>query len=215
MSYWETRYALGGTSGVGSVGEARKWKWNVITEVISTLDHVIDVGCGDLTFWEGRDCKDYVGIDISKTITDKNKLDHPKWSFINAPAERYIEGLKNECVICLDVLFHIIDSVSFIQILDNLCRYSTSLIFIHTWIDNPFGRWKQLKHGLHNLMKLRLNRAITALRIAIFTPYKDGSYQYFRSLEQYMDIFERNGFKLLDKREKPDKYGCLYIFKAS
>ena len=74
MEYWEQRYSKGDTSGPGSIGKAREWKWSIIDEEIPLIDSVIDLGCGNLAFWEGR-CppKDYVGIDISPTIIRKNR----------------------------------------------------------------------------------------------------------------------------------------------
>lgn len=213
--YWEKRYASGGTSGPGSIGVDREWKWKVITEFLPTIDHVIDIGCGDLTFWEGRDCEDYTGIDVSKTIVNRNRIKRPKWSFINAPAERYINDLKKECVFCFDVLFHIMNSKFFLKILNNLCLYSTNYIFIHTWINNPFSRRNQIKHILYYLRKLNVRGILATLKIAIFTPYTDGKYQYFRPVEKYMYIFEKNGFKLIDMKINPNKIGGFYIFKKS
>ncbi|MFX0141044.1 MAG: hypothetical protein ACFFDN_45820, partial [Candidatus Hodarchaeota archaeon] len=102
--YWEQRYFSGGTSGPGSIGEEKAWKWSLIDQFVPDLNHVIDVGCGDLSFWEGRDCADYVGIDISKTIIEKNIKKRPKWQFIHTNAEKRIDGLKKEVVFCLDVL---------------------------------------------------------------------------------------------------------------
>jgi hypothetical protein len=51
--YWENRYASGGTSGCGSIGKLKEWEWKAITEYLPTPDHIIDVGCGDLSFWDG------------------------------------------------------------------------------------------------------------------------------------------------------------------
>lgn len=62
-TYWETRYGRGGTSGSGSIGVGRTWKWKVIGEMIrshspellesdDSLSKIIDVGCGDLSFWD-------------------------------------------------------------------------------------------------------------------------------------------------------------------
>jgi 2-polyprenyl-3-methyl-5-hydroxy-6-metoxy-1,4-benzoquinol methylase len=209
--YWENRYASEGTSGDGSIGELRAWKWKVITEFLPTLDHVIDIGCGDLSFWDDRNCKDYTGIDVSKTIIERNRKKRPEWSFINSSAEKYMNGLKKEYVFCLDVLFHIMDLETFIAILNNLCSYSTDYIFIHTWIKNPFSRRNQLKGSLYYLRKTNIRGMLTAMKIAVLHPYTDGKYQYFRSLETYMYIFENNGFELLSK--KINENNGFYIFR--
>ena len=217
--YWEERYASGGASGPGSIGSSRKWKWSVIDCFIPQVDHVIDVGCGDLSFWEGRNCKYYTGIDVSKTVIEGNRKKRLEWNFIVSPAETRINGLKSECVVCLDVLFHIMDDKVFIAVLDNLCHYSIKYIVIHTWIRNPLTKnlfKRYVRNVLMGIVKrnTRLIRdSLHTLRILLVTPYTDGRYQYFRPLEEYMDKFKSNGFKLVGKRENPDKIGALYIFK--
>ena len=75
--YWNERYASGGTSSTGSIGTSKKWKWRVIDCFIPKIDHVIDVGYGDLSFWEGRDSKYYTGIDVSKTVIEENQKKRP------------------------------------------------------------------------------------------------------------------------------------------
>ena len=50
-AYWEIHYHLGGTSGAGSVDKYRAWKWEAITTYLPKVEHVVDVGCGDLSFW--------------------------------------------------------------------------------------------------------------------------------------------------------------------
>lgn len=72
-NYWEKRYSIGGSSGKGSIGKERAWKWSIIDNYSPNIQNVIDVGCGDLSFWSNRECKDYTGIDMSETIIEKNK----------------------------------------------------------------------------------------------------------------------------------------------
>ena len=128
--YWEKRYRKGGTSGVGSTGEIRDWKWKIIQEHVGEIDNVLDVGCGDLSFWEGRDCAEYLGIDISQTIIEQNRKSRPHWKFKVHQAGVPLH-VQARIVLCLDVLFHIIDDNSFVRICQNLCTYSTEWICIH------------------------------------------------------------------------------------
>lgn len=186
--WWERHYARGGRSGHGSVGEHRKWKWGIIEEYVSEVDHVIDVGCGDLTFWEDRDCNDYIGIDFSNTIIERDRKARPHWKFILRHAEDRIDGLRAPVVFCFDVLIHQMDEAVFMKILENLCHYSTALILLYNWI------------------KPKPGRGVT-----------DGIIHYFRPLEKYMNIFERGGFKLIDRRGGDpgdhNKRGAIYVFK--
>jgi len=136
--YWEDRYSSGGNSGAGSAGANRKWKWGVINIYIERIFDVIDVGCGDLTFWNGRTCEKYTGIDISKTIINKNKIARPDWNFIVSDADTDFR-LRANVVLCFDVLFHIMNERTYTKILENMCRYSTEWIFIFTWNRNPLA----------------------------------------------------------------------------
>lgn len=196
--YWDQRYKKDGISGRGSRGTKRAWRWNLITKYISSIDQVIDVGCGDLEFWKGKDCSNYTGIDFSKTIIKKNNEKRPEWKFICAPAEEYIEGIKAECVFCLGVLFHIMDDDIYLQILENLCKYSTKYIVIYTWVENPFSRVNAFRRK--------------KIRYVIFPSNTDGHYQHFRSLDDSFYIFENHGFKLINITQMPDNLGGFYIF---
>jgi 2-polyprenyl-3-methyl-5-hydroxy-6-metoxy-1,4-benzoquinol methylase len=200
-AYWEIHYDLGETSGAGSVDKCRAWKWEAITMYLPEIEHVVDVGCGDLSFWEGRDCQDYTGIDISTTVIANNRRLRPRWTFIVSPAEQRIEQLHKDCVFCLDLLFHIMNSNSFRAILNNLCYYSTNYIFIYNWWRNPWASNPRKKDLVTNLDR----------RVRI--PYTDGKYQYFRSLDKYLQVFEHSGFQLIDTLKYTDGVGALYVFK--
>ncbi len=184
--YWDERYARGRPSG----GYSYPWKWGVIEEFLPVVDHVVDVGCGDLLFWEGRDCEDYTGIDTSEIIIARNRAKRPRWRFINAPAEERIRDLKKPVVLCISVLYHIMSEERYIKILENLCHYSSRWILIYTWIENPFG-----------------NRYMG--------PLTDGVYQYFRRFEEYLHIFEEKGFSLIAVGRNPDGIGAFYVFEGS
>ena len=190
-AYWENRYSLGRDSGEGSAGKGRDWKWKMINEFAANITSVIDVACGDLRFWKGNPGKyvdDYIGIDISRTIIEKNKeIQQNNCKFICAPAEKRID-LKAPFVFCMDVLFHIMDDDTYEAILENLCYYSSRFIFIHTWINNYFGD-------------------------RIRGPFTDGNYMTFRRFEEYFPIFNTAGFSNPQIRRNPNKIGALYIFR--
>lgn len=215
--YWESRYRVGRNSGAGSVGDSRAWKWEAITKYLPQVKHVVDVGCGDLSFWEGRDCQDYTGIDISTTVIANDKRLRPRWTFIVASAEQRIEQLHKDCVFCFDLLFHIMDDNSFRAILDNVCYYSTNYIFIYNWWRNPWAGGPRRKGFIAELSRqvyhLRIEQALSTLSLIIRAPYTDGKYQYFRSLDKYLQVFEHNGFQLIDTLKYTDGIGALYVFK--
>lgn len=138
--FWDKHYYEGGTSGPGSIDSYRDWKWKVITGMAGQIDDVIDIGCGDLSFWEGKQCKNYTGIDISKVIIDKNIKLRPVWNFIVKSADELVGELQAPVVLCLDVLFHIMDEVVYEKIFKNLGHYSSKWIFLNTWRMSPFGQ---------------------------------------------------------------------------
>jgi len=194
--FWNTKYAEGGISGRGSIGKYRNWKWGRIFEKIRYFDSVIDVGCGDLSFWQhpiakkiinySEDFK-YTGIDISDHIIKRNRKFAPKFDFICNPAHVLCNIEKAKVVLCLDLLFHIMDDFRFELALDNLCKYSDEWIVVYTWENNPF----ELQ--------------------GIFT---DGKSQYFRRLNDYRIIFDLNDFDMVNNYFVPfDDFGMIYFFR--
>ncbi len=174
------------------------------------------MGCGDLSFWEERDCKNYIGIDISKTIIERNRILRPDWEFICADAATRIEGLKKEVVFCFDIIFHIMDEKTYLNLLNNLCHYSSDYIFINTWIDNPFSVKQKVKKLVKAISGVNVRKAISSLK-KIFNNNKitDGEYQYYRPVENVFKIFNTNGFQLLGIEETPDEIGSIYVFARS
>jgi ubiquinone/menaquinone biosynthesis C-methylase UbiE len=151
------------------------------------MTSVIDVGCGDLIFWKlplnrMRKCEKYIGIDLSDIIIKRNRKKYPNRKFINASADENLD-VKGNIVLCMDLLFHIMDDERFEKILENLCRYSNKLIFINTWMNNPLR------------------------------DKTDGKYQYYRLLRNYLHIFTKKGFNLTNFHKCPyDEFSAIYVF---
>lgn len=188
LNYWDNWYTRGGNSGEGSRGYYRIWKWHCIKKYVDIHNcSVIDVGCGDLDFWKERDCKHYIGIDVSPTKIKINQKKKPTWNFICSDASEYHTLPPADVVFCHDMLFHIMDDGTYNGILNNLTRYSDKFIFIYTWLVNPLE------------------------------PRTDDSrYQKYRDFNLYIPIFETAGFELVKMIPSPkiiDKYGAMWIFK--
>jgi len=197
--YWERHYRDGGTSGAGSIGKEREWKWKIVQEHAGKIDDVLDVGCGDLSFWEDRDCFKYLGIDISETIIKQNRSRRPTWQFKAQGAEVLLDA-HARIVLCMDVLFHIMDDDAFTRILQNLC-YSTEWIFIHTWSRNPFD----LGWALRRLRHLRIPP------IGWILTGCDGEYEKYRPFAEFLPIFHKASFDLVNRQTKG--VGVMYVFK--
>jgi hypothetical protein len=210
QSYWETRYRDGGCSGGGSIGAIRDWKWSMIRKYASVND-VIDVGCGDLSFWEGKSCEKYSGIDISPYIIESNREKRPSWRFICASGSDPLK-LEGDVVLCLDVLFHIMDETIYINLLNNLAVYAQKYIFIYTWHKNPFdnfGLWLSILCSL-----LKHGKIVPLLSSLLGDMASDFEYQKYRSFDDYSFIFEKRGFEQIAvETNEIDPLSALYIFK--
>lgn len=139
--YWEKRYAAGGNSGNGSIGELRDWKWGIIKKYVDPIHDVIDVGCGDMSFWENeRVPNGYIGIDGSYSVIQKNREKYPNATFHYGNAEFAIHDTA-PVVFCFDMLFHVMEDTEYSEILYNLGKYTTEILFIYTWISNPIKKF--------------------------------------------------------------------------
>lgn len=184
--YWENWWKTKGRNFIGSTGKHRDWKWEIINKYLDEIDHIIDVGCGNLVFFGVLKKKptDYTGIDTSVNIIELNRVRYPNYTFHVSDAAQKVLVPPKPIVFCLDLLFHIMDDIQFINILTHLCTYSTEWIFIHTW-DRP--KWKN---------------KIT-----------DHVYRYYRPFDDYVSYVESKGFKLIGKHRNPYTVGAMYIFR--
>lgn len=124
-----------------------RYVWNIINYYAKDeiRKQCIDIGCGDLSFWRynlffHRPCEKYIGIDISDLIIDRNKRlfrKHKNRKFIRTSSSRFLNGLSSKVVLCIDLLFHILEDDSYIQTLINLCKYSDKWIIITNWYREP------------------------------------------------------------------------------
>jgi hypothetical protein len=194
-SYWNKKYQEGGISGKGSIGKYKRWKWKKIYYIIGRLTHksVVDVGCGDMRFWERdymgglRRCGEYVGIDISDEIIAQNIEKYPDRTFLLGNAKMPFVGVSGEVVLCMDLLFHIMNSNDFADIILRLGEYSEKWIVIYNWFRNPF---------------------------AYMNVFTDNVSQYYRNLKDYDATFKYMGFELDAMFTSIyDEVGCLYFYK--
>ena len=68
--YWETRYAAGGNSGVGSYDKFAEFKADTINRFVvdRQIQSVIEFGCGDGNQLKLATYPRYIGFDVSETI---------------------------------------------------------------------------------------------------------------------------------------------------
>lgn len=209
--YWEKHYATGGTSGEGSIGSIREWKWEQIRSIAGEVDNVVDVGCGDLSFWNDTLPPTYTGIDISSTIVEKHRKRHPAATFIVANAA-IPQAVSGRIVLCMDMLFHIMDDEVFRGILMNLGRYAREWIFVYTWRVNPLEAQETRRYVSDKL--LRQGRLVSAMRARMGST-SDYDYQTYRPFADYLHLIKDQGFALVETRSEPtiDRWGALYVLQ--
>ena len=126
--YWDNRYKNGGNSGAGSYGDMlnRKLDWLKKLEGIKTI---YELGCGDFNFgWRLLQFfpdATYIGTDMSETIIERNKQIAPKHTFTT---NKVI--IPSDLVLCVDVLFHVLDEKELEDILNGLEKAWTKYLVI-------------------------------------------------------------------------------------
>jgi len=197
--YWNWHYKSGKSSGFGDIHDSRSWKMKILFDCgLHTDKSIIDVGCGDMVFWENLHLTDYTGIDISSYQIERNKEKYPNYKFYCANSSQYINLPKSDIVICFDMLFHIMNDDEYIWTLLNLTTYSKNKLFIYTWGDNPF--------------KSFINKIIIGKPFAKNVT-TDGKYQCYRDFERFSKYYIEGKFDLVNTfTDKRWKYGKLYYY---
>jgi SAM-dependent methyltransferase len=120
-TYWEQRYARGGTSGAGSYGPQARWKADVVNGWVTTyqVTSVVDLGCGDGNQLGLAEYPRYLGIDVSPTAVRRCielfAADGTKSFLALDPATTHdpARWLRADLALSLEVLFHLVEADGF------------------------------------------------------------------------------------------------------
>lgn len=206
---WNEHYKNGGMSGEpDDYNTIRDWKLDIIKKYCDlSKDSLLDIGCGDLQFWNNNLPLKYVGIDISNEIIKKHKMTYPRAKFIASSASDRID-VSADVVICFDMLWHILDDNDYIKILNNIKSYSNQYVIIYTWNRNVFD--KGLLYRLFtSLVNYKHGKGWSFKQID-----NDGGYQKYRDFLNIARPIFNPDFDLLAKHTSdnwPD--GTIYVFK--
>lgn len=141
--YWDQRYRTSRSSGRQS---HRDWEHSVVGPYINEDTSVLDVGCGDLAFWDGQLPQNYTGVDFSEHIIQQNETRYPSHAFLVVDITQPVDLLEYDVVICLNVLYHLAD-IS--QAVKNLWDWTRTHLFISDWLKPPltYDDRYQFHHG--------------------------------------------------------------------
>lgn len=206
---WDEHYKSGGKSGDPSdYAKSREWKHSIISKYCDIKSNsIIDIGCGDLQFWQGRKPAKYTGIDISPTIIASHIEKYPDRRFICASSDELLD-ISADMVMCFDMLWHIIDDEVYINTIRNMAVYSKRYIIIYTWNSNPFNL------GLIQRMFNILIKFKRTHKLDFSITVDDGGYQKYRPFKKYAKEIFNGDFKLIDEYTNDKwKFGTMYIFR--
>jgi len=155
--YWDNRYRSGDTSGAGSYGKLAKFKTNIINNFLEKHDikHVAEFGCGDGNQLKSIHYPMYLGLDVAKSSISgciKAFAHDKKKSFMLYDPALFVnnEYINADLVVCLDVLYHIIDDRDYIKTLQDIFKCSRKYVILYTSVDafkkEPYKKGTHVRH---------------------------------------------------------------------
>lgn len=160
IEFWVKRYNNNDTSGNGSVNKLGTFKVNLINDFIKKngIESVCDFGFGDTQIGSKIIVDSYTGFDITDKFLDKSDIfvaNNVK--LINRSFDKINYTNEFDVVMCLDVLYHILeDEQEYMRVaLDNMITASKKYLIIYaqnsynTQFDDEYklhmfnSKWKQ------------------------------------------------------------------------
>jgi SAM-dependent methyltransferase len=166
--YWEQRYRCGGTSGSGSEGILAEYKAGVVNRFLreEQIHSVLEFGCGDGNQLSLMEYKEYTGTDIAASALElcRRKFQgKPNWRFLLYDPTRGVSPALPEVdlVVCLDVLYHIIEEQAFLTTLRDIFRCAKRYVILYTNIGSaentpPHIKWRDTQACLAQFPSFRV-----------------------------------------------------------
>jgi hypothetical protein len=132
--YWETRYAVGGNSGVGSYGKFSKFKAEVLNRFVEerAIQSVMEFGCGDGNQLGLAVYPRYSGYDVSKVAVETCRLRFANDSTKSFGLLDEYKGEQAELVLSLDVIYHLVEDDVFDRYMRSLFDAATHYVIIYS-----------------------------------------------------------------------------------
>jgi SAM-dependent methyltransferase len=139
-SYWERRYARGGSSGEGSYGSFGEAKSAFLNSFVreNAVDSVIEFGCGDGHQLSMAEYPRYVGLDVSRTAIGMCKSRFPAdktKSFFLYDHTCFIDHaglLTADLAISLDVIYHLVEDCVFEAYMNHLFAAGQRFVIVYS-----------------------------------------------------------------------------------
>jgi 2-polyprenyl-3-methyl-5-hydroxy-6-metoxy-1,4-benzoquinol methylase len=123
-------------AGIGSQAENLLYKQNLLNELVTEEESVLDVGCGDLAVSRILCVSHYLGIDVAPSAIDTARQLRPDWEFlVGNPQE--LELAERDVVICFDVLIHQPTYEQYLQLTHKLCMLTRDTLIVGAYDCEP------------------------------------------------------------------------------
>ncbi|MHA2857024.1 methyltransferase domain-containing protein [Paenibacillus lautus] len=149
--FWESHYINGNNSGTGSYAHLAEFKAMIINSFLDQekINTVIEFGCGDGNQLSLMEYKKYVGVDVSKSIINKNKdkygTDKNKLFYTTEEKDKYFSQ-KYDLALSLDVIFHLTEEDVYEQYMHDLFASSQKYIIVYSSNHEEFTVWPEFRH---------------------------------------------------------------------
>jgi SAM-dependent methyltransferase len=154
VSYWESRYRLGLTSGSGSEGDLASYKAEILNDFVREhgIRHVVEFGCGDGQQLARAAYPQYLGLDVTFKAIELCRArfaGDPTRSFLRYdPAHAVNLGayLSADLTLSLDVIYHLVEDEAYDSHLRDLFEVSRRHVAIYSSNATGDGRHRHVRH---------------------------------------------------------------------
>ena len=151
-AFWNAQYSKGGNSGTGSYKHLAQFKSDTVNAFLmqNNIVTVLEIGCGDGNQLQQIQYIEYVGVDVSPIIIEKNrekfKEDGAKRFYCTlTERDQYVNRTYN-LTISMDVIFHLLEDDVFHQYLDDLFTLSEKFVVIYSSNHEEYTCWPEYRH---------------------------------------------------------------------
>lgn len=151
-AFWNEHYLRNGNSGTGSYNRLAEFKAEIVNEFITSrgIQSVAEIGCGDGNQLSLIHYLNYVGIDVSEVIIEKDRerfRNFQNYSFFHSLTERekYIHR-SFDMTISMDVIFHLLEDDVFQAYMDDLFTLAGKYVVIYSSNHEEYTGWPEYRH---------------------------------------------------------------------